>query len=156
MEYIKIPVEFTSELLTYSYKEIGRLFTAMLRYATTGEQSDIRGNERTIWPRAKELIDQQKEVLQGRMQYGAAGRYHPNWKGGITPRNQKERNSRKYHEWRQAVFHRDGFTCQCCGIRGGNLNAHHIEPWAKFKEKRYEVTNGITLYVACHKQAHRK
>lgn len=35
------------------------------------------------------------------------------------------------HEWRElrrAVFERDDFTCQYCGVRGGRLQCDHIVP----------------------------
>lgn len=77
------------------------------------------------------------------------------WSGFLTPQNVRERGSVKYAEWRNAVFSRDDYRCQCCGRRSssGNpviLNAHHIENFAKNKDLRYEVNNGITLCDLCH------
>ena len=72
-------------------------------------------------------------------------------------RKQKDRHNgdSRYKEWRVSVFERDDYTCQLCGERGGELNAHHIKPWAKFKELRYERSNGVTLCKACHDSLHR-
>ena len=80
------------------------------------------------------------------------------------PKNQKfpwERTSRKrnyaaYEYWRKQVFERDKYTCQSCGKRGGELNAHHIKPYAKYKELRTEINNGITLCLECHRAIHKK
>lgn len=70
------------------------------------------------------------------------------WKDFTTPGNQRERGSIEYRRWRSAVFVRDFYTCQICGRRGGNLNAHHIKEFSKHPSLRYAVDNGITL---CHK-----
>ena len=58
--------------------------------------------------------------------------------------------------WRKAVFARDNFICQHCSGVGLFLHAHHIKPWAKFKELRFEINNGITLCVPCHRAEHKR
>lgn len=155
MKYLKIPTDFVHGISVLSDSEKGRLFTAMLMYAESRREPCLKGNERFLWPAARNFITREERIIAGRAKYGAVGEFHPNWKGGITPQNQKGRNSREYHEWRAAVFGRDKFICQCCGKRGGELNAHHIEPWADNPDKRYDVANGITLCVDCHKSAHK-
>lgn len=72
------------------------------------------------------------------------------WKGGINGENDTLRHRREYKNWRTAVYERDNYTCQCCGARGGKLNAHHINQFADYPEFRYDVSNGITLCVNCH------
>lgn len=79
---------------------------------------------------------------------------NPNWKGGVTNKNKLERNSKQYIDWRNSVFIRDEFVCQDCGQIGGNLHAHHIKSFAKFKELRYDINNGLTLCFKCHKKIH--
>jgi hypothetical protein len=81
-----------------------------------------------------------------------SGENHHNWQGGKTPEKLKVRNSIKYRDWRTAVFERDNYTCQECGIRGGILNADHIKPFSLFPELRFDVDNGRTLCVPCHKK----
>ena len=66
------------------------------------------------------------------------------------------RKSKAYSDWRKSVFERDDFTCAICGHRGGELNAHHIKPFAKYPEDRFDVDNGITLCKECHKQVHKE
>lgn len=79
------------------------------------------------------------------------GENNPNWKGGTTAEAQNIRGSARYRNWRTAVFLRDNYTCQDCGARGCELNADHIKPFSQFPELRFEVSNGRTLCVPCHK-----
>lgn len=88
--------------------------------------------------------------------YGRRGELAPNWRGGVTPENQRLRQSLEYREWREAVFRRDAYTCQRCGDnRGGNLRGHHIQGWADHPALRFDVENGITLCESCHIAVHR-
>lgn len=80
------------------------------------------------------------------------GHGNANWKGGITPFNKKLRASEHYRQWRTAVFERDGYTCVWCGQRGGKLNADHIKPFSTHPALRFEISNGRTLCVDCHKR----
>ena len=59
-----------------------------------------------------------------------------------------------YREWREAVYARDDYTCQCCGSKGKVLNAHHLDNYADHKELRVDVANGVTLCKPCHKAFH--
>jgi hypothetical protein len=75
--------------------------------------------------------------------------------------NQLIRMSREYAVWRTAVFSRDGFICQGCGDRqsAGHtviLEAHHMDGFADFPEKRLDADNGITLCRKCHQALHRR
>lgn len=70
--------------------------------------------------------------------------------------NQEIRNTKEYKEWRTAVFERDNYTCQNCFQVGGSLQAHHIKPFAEYESLRFEITNGLTLCVDCHKESHKK
>ena len=73
------------------------------------------------------------------------------WKGGVTPLNKEIRNSLEYKLWREAVFERDNWTCVWCHMRGVELNADHIKPFAFYPELRFAIDNGRTLCVPCHK-----
>jgi len=64
-----------------------------------------------------------------------------------------ERNMPEYIEWRDAVYRRDGYTCQECGAQS-ELNAHHIKSWARHPELRFDVSNGVTLCKTCHAKKH--
>lgn len=68
---------------------------------------------------------------------------------------ERNRSSKEYTEWRTSVFERDNYTCRYCGERGNKLNAHHILRWADCKGERFNISNGITFCVECHKKIHR-
>jgi len=72
------------------------------------------------------------------------------WKGGITPKNTVIRNSIEAQLWRQSVFARDGWTCQICGKKGGELHADHIKQFKYHIELRFAIDNGRTLCKPCH------
>jgi hypothetical protein len=85
------------------------------------------------------------------------GENHWNWNGGSSSKNTLIRMSSEYRQWRNEVFERDNYTCQKCGIRSGcgievKLNADHVKPFSTHPGLRFEVGNGITLCVDCHKQ----
>jgi hypothetical protein len=69
---------------------------------------------------------------------------------------QNRRRDSKSTSLRKECFERDSYTCKCCGLRGNNLNAHHILPWATHKEFRYKLWNIITLCVICHEEEHKR
>lgn len=58
-----------------------------------------------------------------------------------------------YFEWRRAVYERDGYLCVRCG-NGGQLQAHHVKPWAHYPDERFNIANGETLCVGCHEREH--
>jgi hypothetical protein len=69
---------------------------------------------------------------------------------------QAEMGRWKYVQWRNSVFKRDDYTCVMCGIRGLKMNADHIIPWSKSDKLRYEISNGRTVCLNCHRNIHRK
>lgn len=79
-----------------------------------------------------------------------------NWKGGITPKNVKIRNSIEYKLFIDSVFARDGYTCQKYRIKGIKLNVHHIQNFAQYPEFRFDVNNGVTLSEKAHQEFHKK
>ena len=85
-----------------------------------------------------------------------SGELNPNWKGGITKKNQQLRNSPKYKQWRQSCMERDKYTCQDCLKKGGYLQVHHINPVSTHPQEIWDVSNGKTLCLACHEKVHEK
>jgi hypothetical protein len=80
--------------------------------------------------------------------------YNPN----IT-QEQRDYNRKypEYYDWRNKVYERDNYVCQCCGYdKGGNLNVHHFYNYAEHHELRLDIDNGITLCKQCHINFHKK
>ena len=82
-----------------------------------------------------------------------SGKNSPAWRGGITPINEALRKTFEYKEWRQQIFKRDGYKCIVGGTKHGNkLNADHIKSFSSFPDLRFDITNGRTLCVDCHRK----
>jgi len=104
---------------------------------------------RTTYKRTDEMKrNQLKQLIEGRKRM--VGALNHAWKGGVTPKNKKIRESSEYNEWRIHVFNRDDFTCQKCGQRGEKLHADHVFPFSLYPDLRLEILNGQTLCVKCH------
>ncbi|MGB3465658.1 MAG: phage antirepressor KilAC domain-containing protein [Cyclobacteriaceae bacterium] len=69
--------------------------------------------------------------------------------------NPKSRNTAAYRKWKKEVFENDLYTCQKCGYTGKEIEPHHIIPWSKSVNKRFDVSNGQTLCKDCHKLEHK-
>lgn len=93
-----------------------------------------------------------KKVWTDEKRLSVSGENSHNWKGG---HRKDKRRVDGYWVWRDNVFNRDNYTCQCCGERGGELQAHHIHAWKTHKAKRFDVENGATLCKSCHIEFHR-
>ena len=98
-----------------------------------------------------------KEIQHGRM-YKLTGREHPRWNPSISDgRRVEERFAIEYRQWRTSVFERDLYTCRkCCNDTGCRLNAHHLDGYAENTDRRFDIDNGITLCVSCHKEFHKR
>lgn len=69
----------------------------------------------------------------------------------------KIRHSIEMKLCRESVFIRDGFACVWCGDnKGGNLEADHIQEFARYPKLRFAIDNGRTLCKDCHRKRHKK
>lgn len=58
--------------------------------------------------------------------------------------------------WRKGVYERDNYTCQITGKKcSGDIVAHHLKPYYKYKDLRFDISNGITLNKEFHIFAHK-
>ena len=102
-------------------------------------------------------MTQSYEIRKKRSESLPKGERHHNWNGGSTPINQQIRVSFEYKNWRREVFERDNYLCRECGLKSGQgkavvLHADHVKPFAYYPELRFEVNNGRTLCIDCHKK----
>lgn len=79
------------------------------------------------------------------------GSNHPAWKG-TSSRYTLFQNGAPWKHKRSEVFERDNWTCQLTGVRGGNLECHHIIPKHKIPEDLWlDERNLITLSKDAHR-----
>ena len=90
-------------------------------------------------------------VVQGQKRF--YGTEHPRFNPQSTSRTRLFSKGTQ-REWSARVMVRDDFVCQSCGKRGGDMHAHHIKPWKDHPELRFDVSNGTTLCVKCHRAVH--
>ena len=103
MKYLKVFTDFVKVIEPLGEAEIGRLFMAMLKYAETSEQPDIRGNEKFIWPMAKLNIDREREFAEKQAKNGSLGgrpktQKNPE-KPKLTQKSQKDKDKDKDKEY---------------------------------------------------------
>jgi hypothetical protein len=102
----------------------------------------------------KQSYEWRKNISQAMM-----GEKNHNYKHGLAKSKKYIKNiirkSLEYKEWRKAVFERDNYTCQKCGVKNGNgeeiyIEAHHIKSYDKYPQLRFAISNGQTLCKKCH------
>ena len=94
MKYLKIWTNFLDLIGTLQYDEIGRLFEMMLVYAESGkEPPEFVGNERFLWPVARQQIDlahEKNEILRQNGMKGGRPRKEETKENQTKPDETKE------------------------------------------------------------------
>lgn len=83
MAYVCLYMSYLQSLSPFTDAERGRITTAMLNYAATGEVPQFEGNERFIWPSLQAQIDRDIETYQAKCARNKAN----GAKGGRPPKN---------------------------------------------------------------------
>ena len=127
----------------------GRKFTVEHRKKLSEARKGV-----SPWNKGKKYPNSRIFTLEHRKNLSKAlrGEKSSFWRGGKTIEHHRIRMLLDYRLWRTSVFERDNYTCQWCYIRGGNLQADHIKPFAKYPELRFAIDNGRTLCRDCHKK----
>lgn len=73
MDYIKIYTDFVDIIEPLDDAETGRLFVAMLRYTASGVEPEFAGNERFVWPVARQNIDRINAYVETQRKKGTLG-----------------------------------------------------------------------------------
>lgn len=143
---------------TYSNANKGRKLSEAHRLALMVPRPGAGVYERTDYHKdivrraTKEQYENGKLLGFRGKKYYNTGEKNNNWKGGVTPVNEKIRRSVEYKLWRRTVFERDKYTCVICFKTGGDLQADHIKPFAHYPELRFALENGRTLCKQCHRK----
>lgn len=75
---------------------------------------------------------------------------------GLSSETERLRKNNDYKIWRELVYERDNYSCQKCLVKGGEINAHHIQNFSDNKDLRLDIDNGITFCRECHYKFHSK
>lgn len=67
----------------------------------------------------------------------------------------KQRHSYNNSNIRQECYENADFTCDLYGVKGEELNAHHLDSWHNNEDKRFELSNLVCLSKAAHKTFHK-
>ena len=103
MKYLKVWTNFRELTATLEYDEVGRLFEMMLLYAETGEEpTEFTGNERFLWPVAKQQIDMASERNEKLRENGLKGG-RPKSKDNQTKPNETKENQTKAEKKRKEI-----------------------------------------------------
>ena len=150
MYFIK---HMTSEEIAKQYNTTGNTVISLIKeygytIPTRSELLSVYYEEKDGYRKVRES----QSTLQGRIKSSCRQRGIPldEFDGFSTTEQHMARNNTYYKEWVRKVFDRDNYTCQCCGKRGSNLNAHHLYNFSDYPDLRYDINNGITLCEACH------
>jgi len=125
-----------------------------IRKASTGRKPSIKTIEMARYRNLGKTYGPETRKKQSEKAKLRIGEKACNWKGGITTKVRRIRNSDRYAEWRKSVFARDNYTCSVCGDRGVKICAHHIKSFSEHENLRLEISNGETMCKDCHINFH--
>lgn len=130
-------------------------------------------SSKTEFKKGNKLSEATKAKMKGRIPWNKGkeflqirGENHPQWKGGRTHLCAAIRTMSEYKNWRTKIFKRDKYICQCCKYKIRQLQVHHIIPFYQILNQYniksledaracsflWDISNGQTLCVPCHKQ----
>lgn len=134
----------------FSLESRAKLSKTLKKQWNSGKRKNVglfqKGNKMRLGsknPKARTL----PQVFKG-------GSANPAWKGGVTPAIRLLRGCKENRTWVKSVYKRDFWTCQKCGIKGGILEAHHINNFADNPDVIFALDNGITLHKNIHRRFH--
>ena len=158
-EYTNEIIELYQKGLT-SYQIAEKLKVSRSYITTTLKRNGIKLRQGgKLWIKGQIPWNKNKKSPQ------TSGKNNGNYKGGISPLNQRIRHCLKYKKWIEDIFIIDNWTCQKCGQRGGNLEADHYPKKfcdilkdnniksleeAENCEELWNLNNGRTVCLKCH------
>ena len=154
-----IPLRHGSEAIKAQYiGEKGKVRKELARWNSIRSINSKKSRDKLIKTmQTKEYRYKQRMVHLGENNgmYGVVGEKNPLWNPNKTRlQRQKDRKLHENTEWRTKVFKRDNYTCKLTGEKG-KLVAHHLDGYDWCIEKRFDISNGITLCEEIHKLFHK-
>lgn len=149
LHYFDIPLRYGSEAVKTQY--IGEK-KVLRKEITTTKSIPIMNN---VENRRKLIAKMQTKEYRKKCRIVKLGVKNPNYNPNLTKEERikmyKDKRDDKYKFWRRKVYERDLFTCQLTDEKSkGNIVAHHLDGYDWCKEKRLDISNGITLRSDIH------
>ena len=113
-----------------------------------GEEVAERRRQAIILYNTTRVVSLETRIKMSKAKQGAK---NVGWKGGVTVERQRLYNTLEMKNWRRSIFQRDNYICQECESQQ-QLNAHHIKQVAGYPELQFDIDNGKTLCLECHKK----
>ncbi len=149
MTYLKLFLDYLDAIEPLGDAERGRLFTALLQYARTGEAPQLSGNERFVFPMIRAQIDRDSaeyaQFVDKQRANGAKGgrpRTRPAPEGpGIFEKTQKSQDKGKdKDEGKDEGKEKDVSSPHPPSGEGGapwgEALTHALEDWIRYKEEK--------------------
>jgi len=76
--------------------------------------------------------------------------------GFTTPILKKERSKFSDSGLREQCFKDADYTCDIYGLKGVELNAHHLDSWHNNEESRFSIDNLVCLSKQAHMEFHKQ
>lgn len=154
LHYFDIPLRYGSEAIKTQY--IGEK-RELRKEIAISKSIPVMNN---VENRKKLISKMQTKEYRKRCRIVKLGTKNPNYNPNLTDeereRNNKDKRDDGYKFWRRKVYERDLFTCQITGEKSkGNIVAHHLDGYDWCEERRFDVSNGITLRIDIHKLFHK-
>ena len=158
---IEVRIKLSGRTPWIKGRKMSKEHCQMLSLIHKGQPSSFKGHRHTDEAKKKISLAKsgKKLSIEHRIKLSISHRGQKSylWRGGNKRINNGIRNRIEYRLWREAIFKRDNWTCQFCRIRSGEgtkvyLQADHIRPFALYPELRFELSNGRTLCLNCHKK----
>ncbi len=131
----------------YSTFEIGKLFDCS-HVVILRRLKECNIPSRSLY-KASKLCDNSGRFEKGNIPWNVSNNYS----------NERKDDRKSFRtlqkQWAKCVYDFYNYTCQICGKRKCELNAHHIKPWRDYPEYRFDVSNGLCLCDKCHINLHR-
>lgn len=125
-------------------------YTNMLKYGVEhNSHSEIVNKKRSESMKSFYINNPNKKLI---------GEKNPRWiKDSEYKRNIRSTN--EYNIWRNKIFDKYDYTCQCCGMKRiknsqQEINAHHIKNLSDNIDLAFDENNGIVLCEICHNKFH--